>query len=465
MKGSTAAKRPQADGYAPELRTAVVLSGIGTAGVYHAGVLRALHEAGVKIDVAAGRGIGAVGALFAAIDAAPQLWGDKGFWTVAQARGFYRWLPALRAFVGAVAVSLALVAAPLAAAAVGLIVFPLDFLARMAGVGGTSGLVGAYIRTVAAAFAPDALPTWLPRAVVLVLTAAALVLFVRSAAAGGAPRRGRGASWWRLLPPPLSTLEIEAHCWQTLWHRLGGGRLKQPPPAELGRRYVELLAENLDQPGFRELVLTVHDLDAHRDLVFALVGDLRRSALFRRAATSAADVRRAEVLDLAGAGRDLLADAVAGALAVPAVTASHPLTFQPESFWRGETHRTCDRPAALVRLLDELADLGVEQAIVVSAAPESPGPHTLSSPRLDLRARVGEYLQSAEAAAVRDAIAAAGPRISRLFLIRPGHNPIGPFDLAGGFDEQSDRRQSIGELLNRGYEDAYRQFIEPVMAL
>ena len=38
--------------YSPRLRTAVVLCGAGTAGVYQAGVLRALAEAGVKIDLA-----------------------------------------------------------------------------------------------------------------------------------------------------------------------------------------------------------------------------------------------------------------------------------------------------------------------------------------------------------------------------------------------------------------------------
>ena len=34
--------------YSTRLRTALVLTGTGTAGAYHAGVLRALHEAGVK---------------------------------------------------------------------------------------------------------------------------------------------------------------------------------------------------------------------------------------------------------------------------------------------------------------------------------------------------------------------------------------------------------------------------------
>ena len=48
---------PSADSYSPQRRTALLLTGTGTAGAYHAGVLRALHEAGVKIDVASGRGI------------------------------------------------------------------------------------------------------------------------------------------------------------------------------------------------------------------------------------------------------------------------------------------------------------------------------------------------------------------------------------------------------------------------
>ena len=47
------------------------MTGTGTAGAYHAGVLRALHESGVKIDLVAGAGIGAVSAAFTAIDADP----------------------------------------------------------------------------------------------------------------------------------------------------------------------------------------------------------------------------------------------------------------------------------------------------------------------------------------------------------------------------------------------------------
>jgi hypothetical protein len=44
------------------------------------------------------------------------------------------------------------------------------------------------------------------------------------------------------------------------------------------------------------------------------------------------------------------------------------------------------------------------------------------------------------------------------------HNPLGPLDFGGVFDERSDRIHTVAELVDRGYEDAYRQFIEPVVA-
>src|SRR6059036_3508399 len=101
---------PPAEIYSPRLRTALVLAGIGTAGAYHAGVLRALHEAGVKLDVAAGRGVGVIGALFAAIDGAQRLWEDKGFWRSPAVRSLYAWRPLLRTAAWAAALSLAIVA-------------------------------------------------------------------------------------------------------------------------------------------------------------------------------------------------------------------------------------------------------------------------------------------------------------------------------------------------------------------
>ena len=55
-------------------------------------------------------------------------------------------------------------------------------------------------------------------------------------------------------------------------------------------------------------------------------------------------------------------------------------------------------------------------------------------------------------------------RFSGVFAIRPDHNPIGPFDFRGAYDEASDRERTLAELMQQGYDDAYRQFIEPVVA-
>ena len=462
MARSTVASPHPVDGpYSPRLRTALVLSGSGTAGAYHAGVLRAFHEAGVKLDVVAGRGIGGVSALFAAIDGSERLWDAKGFWRSPLVQALYPWRTGPRIALWSMATAIAIAAAPITAVALGLAVFPVDFLLKLVGAGGAGGLVAAYLHAADAAFAPGALPTWIPRLVVLVLTAAAVAVLIEGW--GREPDRGTGRWWWRPFGAPLSTDAAVDHTWRMMWELLRGATpVKQPDAADLGRRYTELLAENLDQPRFRELMIVAHDVDTHRDLVFALVAERRRREMIRRGTIAAGEARRAEVIDLAGLGRDHLADAVASALTVPLATEWHRLTFAPDEYWRGETHRLCDRPAGLIRLVDELIDLGIEQIVLASAAPEAPGPHALASPRLDVHGRLGEYLQSTEAAVVRDATTTtAGVRI---FTIRPAHNPIGPLYFAGGWDDRSRRRQPLTELLTLGYEDAYRQFIEPVVA-
>jgi hypothetical protein len=459
--GSSAASRTES--YSPRRRTALLLSGIGTAGIYHAGVLRALHEAGVKLDVVAGRGVGVVGALFTAVDGAARLWDAKGFWRAPAVSHLYPWGPVLRLFVWAGAIAAALVVVPLAVAAAGLIVFPIDFVLALAGASAPRGLIDWYLNALQAAFAPTALPTWLPRLVLLALGTAMTVACVGTWL-WAETRRPRGPIWWRLVPAPLSTASAVSHCWTAIWDLLrGAAPLREPSPLDLGRRYTELLAENMGQPGFRELVVAVHDLDTGRDVIFALVSEPRRRDLVRRATTDEAEARRADVIDLSGVARDHIVDAVAASLTVPIATEPHVIQFAAEGYWRGENHRLCDRPASLGRLIEELVSLDVEQVILVSAAPESPGPHALSAPRLDGRGRLGEYLQSSEAATVRD-IAKGGPQAGvRIFTIRPPHNPIGPFDFSGGFDDRSDRKQPLAELMSRGYEDAYHQFIEPVV--
>src|SRR5476649_1178406 len=182
--------------YSPQRRTALVLTGTGTAGAYHAGVLRALHEAGVKLDIVAGRGVGVVGALFAAVDGAQRLWDEKGFWCADRIGRMYEWRIVPRVMVVALAVSVAIVAIPIGAVALGLIVFPIDFVLKMIGVSGAASLVTAYLRFAQAAFAPEALPTWLPRLVLLVLGTAGLVALIDGVISGPAGGRSSLGAFW-----------------------------------------------------------------------------------------------------------------------------------------------------------------------------------------------------------------------------------------------------------------------------
>jgi hypothetical protein len=105
----------------------------------------------------------------------------------------------------------------------------------------------------------------------------------------------------------------------------------------------------------------------------------------------------------------------------------------------------------------------VRQVLLVTAAPELAGPHGLSARRVSPRSRLSDFLVASQTAAVRDALAAADSWFERVFVVRPAHNPVGPLDLGGTFDERSDRHHAFEELVERGYEDAYRQFIEPVV--
>ncbi len=458
------ARSPQ---YAPDRRTALVLTGSGVDGAYHAGAVRALNEAGVRVDLVAGRGVGAVAALFAAIDGASRLWEPTGLWRRRAVRGLYPWRTALRRVVAGLIVAAAVLVVPPLVLALGAGIYQLAVLLDVVGSGTGAWLAAQWEWARMMAFAHDGLPTRVPQVVAAVLALVVLAVAVgavHARAAAPARRDQRGGVWWTVLGAPLTATPTIDYFVTGLWDLLrGGARVRQPTRADLSRRYAELLTDNLGQPGFRELLIVAHDLDARQDLVFALLGRDWRRPFFLRRHTTGLDRRSAEAVDLAGAARDHVLDAVAGALTLPVATDAQLIGFSPESYWRGETHRLTDRPAALVRVLEEVASAGVRQVIVVTAAEELGGPHELSRQRTAPRARLGEFLASAEAAAVRDAVNVAAPWFDALFVVRPSHNPVAPLDTTGAFDERSDRVQVVGELVDRGYEDAYRQFIDPVV--
>jgi patatin-like phospholipase len=455
--------------YSTRLRTAVVITGSGTAGAYHAGVLRALHEAGIRIDLVAGRGAGAIAAVFAAVDGGARLWDASGIWKRADAQKFYGWRRPLRAAGWALCAAAAILAFPLALLALAVLTGLVGLLLTLVGLEGAGAAVtAAYGRWVATLFAPELLPTFVPRLVLFAVLLAVAIVAIGSLAASvrsRVRRRTRQGGAWRMLGAPLDAAAPFNRAAAELWNLIrGAAPIAAPPPTELAHRYVELLSENLGQPGFRELLLTVHDLDARRDLVFALLAAPHRARFFGRTVLGDAAARQAEAFDLSGVARDHAFDALSAALAVPIATDAHLVTFSPEGPWRGETHRVCDRPGALGRLLEEVAFAGAEQVVIVSSAPPPARAHELSASRADVRGRAGEQLAAFESAALRDALEHFAGRFAGLYVIRPAHNPLGPLDFGGVYDERSDRVHTLAELVDRGYEDAYRQFIEPVVA-
>ena len=453
--------------YAPRLRTALVLCGSGTAGAYHAGVLRALTDAGVKIDLLAAHGAGVIGALSGAADGGLDLSSAAGPWLSTRIKRAYRWRLSLRlAGWGALAAA-GLLLAPL-------VVLVLASLAYMAGVVASlasfstiaESLINWYQQSLEFLFTPPMLPTIVPRAVLLAVLVVTSVLFVaalRARRGERSRRRAKGALWWRLLGQPLDPSEPEGVFKDALWRITKGA--SSSARADAGQRYVELIMENFGQPGFREVMLAVHDLDARRDLIAAVLAPEWRHSFGQRRV--GAGPREAEMFDLVDGrehDRGLVMDFLAGAVRLPVASAPHEVTFPDNGYWQGETHRWCDRPELVSRLIDEMARVGVEQVILAGPAPPASTPHDMRAKAIDFRTKMGETLRSVETAAFQDAWALAANRFSGVFAIRPSHNPIGPFDVDGVYDETSDRQRTLAELMQMGHDDAYRQFIEPVVA-
>ena len=416
--------------YSPSRRTALVLCGTGAHGAYHAGVLRAFQEAGVRIDLVAGHGVGAAGAMLSAIDGSGRLWEPAGVWRSRESQAVYALAPAMRLALWA-----------LLAVLVSLLV-PTILIALTSSTGASRVVAQVGI------------------AIVVVATAGIAVAVGIARSPWQGRRRAVGPAWSAIVGAPFDATGAIAVFSQTIWQLIRGASRDAQPPADSGRRYADVLADSLGQPGFRELMIVATDLDARGDVVAALLREpYRRDFIAPRPGRE----RRAEAFDLAGAGREHALDLMAAALTPPVVCEPRLVTFASDGFWRGETHRLCDRPGAVMRLFDELAAAAVSQIIVVTAVPITFAPHRLRAPHLDLRSRLGEFVAAAEAAALHDAVEVARLRFDSCYVIRPAHNPVGPFDVSGAYDEASDRRHSTAELMERGYEDAYHQFIEPVV--
>jgi len=177
-----------------------------------------------------GQQVGTAGAVLAAIDGGSRLWDADGVWRSPQTQRFYTWTRHTQILGIALAVL--------------------------------------FLVCVAAAVTPPPASTAALIGVALVLVCiVALLLQARSQRV----RRATGGAWWNVLGAPFDPDPAIDTFSQAVWQLIRGGAQAERPPREAGRRYAEVLSDNLGQPGFRELMIVATDLDARTDLTAALL--------------------------------------------------------------------------------------------------------------------------------------------------------------------------------------------------
>ncbi|HUG52621.1 MAG TPA: hypothetical protein VMR21_03435 [Vicinamibacteria bacterium] len=469
--------------YSPRRRTAVVLAGSGTSGAYHAGVLKALDESGVKLDLIVGSGVGTVGAAFAAAAGGGRLYGERGFWADVSWDAFFRLRPAVRITILLLACSFGVFLLPVFLALAAGLLFPLVLIVDMVAPGRAGQATSALLVTPSLLRAPY-------------LAALALPIFFLCAAGLGAlvrlwltrRRRMSESLEWLLDAGPGRRRLLEA-----LWEIARGAALasRVPSEAEVGRKYVALVSENLGQPGFRELILRTADLETGGPLPFVVLGDVHRAAF--AAARTRGPRSRLEglpgAIDLRSPGYEgLLFDAVMTGLVAPGVTPVRRVAFPKGGLFGGESHRLTESGLAGGSGLSEAIAAGAEQVLVVSATPSEPaalprrrGPRALVDGVLaalerqavegDLKGterinRMVETLGHRTDDGGRGWQDPATGRVYRsvaLYVIRPDRRVLAPLDLDGSEDPATEVRATTDDLVELGYRDAYRLFVEPVV--
>jgi hypothetical protein len=457
--------------YSPKRRTALVFTGIGSTGAYHAGVLRALDESGVKIDVVVGSGIGAVTAAYAAVGGGPRLYGKRGFWDGARWGAFYRLRPIVLTAISLLGVSFAIFALPVLLGVLLGMLFPLLLIADRVQPGIASRalaflwvapevLSGPYLGA-------QAVPVF---ALAMLAIATAAVLYLRD-------RRRFPEAFESFLDAEPGLARLRRGLWEVARAAALSGR--PPSEAELGRRFVALLAENLGEPGFRELVLRAADLDRGEALSFALL---------REQGTPSRPRVLADAVDLRTGGNDaLLFDAVATGLLLPMALPLRRVTFPRGAPHAGESHRLTDATFGPGCGIAEALAAGAEQVIVVTGVPESATPLARRRgplARIDAALRMLERRAAAEIDDVwrmSRLVGTLGHRADSgrrawedpatghvhgevdLWVVRPDRRALGPLDLDGTRDPATEVMQTTDDLLELGFRDAYRQFVEPVV--
>ncbi|MBN2371484.1 MAG: hypothetical protein JXO72_13460 [Vicinamibacteria bacterium] len=464
--------------YSPRRRTAVVFSGVGTAGAYHAGVLKALEESGVKVDLVVGSGIGAVAAAFAAVSAGDKLYGIGGFWEGVKSSSFYRIRRGVRLLLILIGAGLAAFALPVLLAVIAGVLSVPALLIDLFNPGWASRaltMLGVTPQSMRAAYG-------------VALSVPAFALFLTIAIVGVRALLDR-RRFAESLQAVFDARPAHDHFLKHLWEAVRGPSLSPPASAAaLGERYLAFCAENEGQPRFRRLILRTADLDTGRTLCFALLDDDALGAL-SEARKHGGSPRDTGVVDLRspGAGR-LLVEAMLSALLPPLLAPLTQVVFPKGGVYASESHRLADGTlSAGCGVADALA-AGAEQVVLVSSVPVSTahrlgrrGPWAVAESLVALIERQALERDIHETERINRLIESLGAvdengepgwqdpatgklyRAINLYVVRPRQRALGPLSFDDRRDPDSEAAVDLADLVEQGHHDAYYQFVEPVV--
>ena len=454
-------------------RTAVVFAGSGASGAYHAGVLKALDEAGVRIDLMVGSGVGVLAAAFGAAGAGSALYGEKGLWREISARQVFRLRPGFRFLRSLAVVALSAFLVPaLLALLLGLLLpafLAVDF-AR-------PGFMADLSQTIAA-LAPG-----LRLFFIFALSAPTFFGFLFVLFRGASLVKGSKRRIGEALESAFDLSSIEAELARRLWEVARGPALNGGPPStsEVGRQYAALIAENTGQPGFRGLVLRAANLDARRPLVLRLVPEDRGGGSRKPEGGTELDLRDEAVAPL-------LYDVVATAFAASPLTAPRRVRLPKQGAFGGEVHRIAEASAIQGAGLSEAIALGADQIVLVTATAKDPGP---LAERRGLKALASAYLALQERTSIegdlqqterlnrivetvghqrstgqrewQDPLTGRRFRPVVIHTVRPRRSLLRPLDLDGAIDPANEVETTLVDWLDEGHRDAHRCFLDAAL--
>lgn len=451
-------------------RTAVVFAGSGASGAYHAGVLKALDEAGVRIDLMVGSGVGVLAAAFGAAASGSALYGEKGLWTTLSARRVFRLRKGFRFLrsLGLVALS-AFVVPALLALLLGLLLpafLAVDF-AR-------PGFMSALTQTIVS-FAPA-----LRLFFIFALSAPTFLGFLFVLFRGAGILKSSKRRFGETMESAFDFSGIEREIARRLWEVARGPAINEaaPDPSEIGRQYSALIAENAGQPGFRGLVLRAANLDAKEPLVVKLVAEDRPGGGRASGSDGLVDLRDS-------AAAPLLYDVVATAFAATPFVSPRRVRLPKQGAFGGEVHRIAEASSVTGSGLSEAIAMGADQIVVVTATAREPGPF---AERRGFKAMAAAFLALQERNAIESELRQA-ERLNRivetvghqrstgerewqdpltgrrfrsvtLHVVRPRRSLLRPLDLDGATDPANEVETSLHDWLEEGHRDAHRCFLD-----